>query len=132
MTTTTEARSANTAELRNIPHDHKRSGARMTSVTPKGTTNGIRDPEKPDQWLVPPLPAGSTLYVVVQHFLRCGRENPTDRQRNAYYEGYLDILRTAGEQIDERSVDPLSWRWYQSLCHAVSRCVETSAGSKPD
>ncbi|HEX3649538.1 MAG TPA: hypothetical protein VHV49_14015 [Pseudonocardiaceae bacterium] len=89
------------------------------------TTTGIRDPEKPNVWLVWPWPVEAGFCKIVRHFLTClwplfGDTNPA--RQLAYYEGYQAALLAATTD-DLRGPGALEWR--EELLACVARCVTT-------
>jgi hypothetical protein len=60
--------------------------------------NGIRDPDDPHRWLVPPWPRQAGICEVLDHFgHRLGWLSPywTDTQRLVFHEAYLAAMTAA-------------------------------------
>lgn len=94
-------------------------------MTTTNHTTGIRDPRKPDIWLVRPWPIDAGFCQVVRHFLTSfwplfGDSNPV--RQLAYYEGYQAALLAASTD-DLRG--PGAWEWRDELLSCVARCMTT-------
>jgi hypothetical protein len=84
---------------------------------------GIRNPDQPDQWSVPPWPPQATVGEVVRHFSRFPlRQTASSAALAAYYQGYAAVLAKAPTYELQNA---FAWEWYQSLL----RCVADAAAS---
>jgi hypothetical protein len=88
---------------------------------PDDTTTGIRNPDKPGHWLVPPWPADASFNDVVRHFLRFHPwGNTKTAHLLAYFEGYEAAL-------DAASIDQLASEHHQRWCADVVACIRRCA-----
>lgn len=86
-----------------------------------GQINGIRDPERPERWLVRPWPVDAGYRAVVGHFLVAYFHVDYGASRQlAYFRGYQAALAAA--PTDELTCR-MDWQWRDELIHCVAQCV---------
>jgi hypothetical protein len=89
-----------------------------------GDIDGIRCPDHPDRWLVPPWPTICTVHEVVRHFARFQpRGTASPATWVAFYQGYATAL-TAAQTDDLRS--PAAQHWFRDLRKCIDDCVASS------
>lgn len=84
-------------------------------------TTGVRNPERPEWWLVRPWPPGAGFCAVVRHFLTAYFH--IDRgvaHQLAYFRGYQAALAAA--PTDELTL-PGDRQWHDELVSCIADCV---------
>ena len=89
---------------------------------PSHTTTGIRYPDKPRYWLVPPWPADASFSDVVRHFLNHHLlwRKPNTAYLLAYFEGYEAALEAAPP---DEPANAFHRRWCADMRTSVARCA---------
>ncbi|GAB3449192.1 hypothetical protein [Actinophytocola sediminis] len=89
---------------------------------PDTTTTGVRDPDNPDRWLVPPWPAHDDFSDIVIHFL--WHDPQWDYPSTAQLLAYFDAYRTALEAPTDQPANASEQRWRDDIRTLVARCAQ--------
>jgi hypothetical protein len=87
---------------------------------------GVRNPTRPQRWLVPPWEVDASIFEVIEHFMRFEPWHVTEvntANQLAYYRGFANALHTASTG---RLLGSADWKWYETVRALIVRCADAS------